>query len=54
MEAFWAEEKARKEAIALKRTEQRERERKAMVVVGIVTAVAILGLIAAAIIVSVI
>ena len=36
MDAFWAEEKARKEAIARRMAEKREREKKTMIVVGIV------------------
>ena len=52
MEAFWAEEKARKAEVARRLAEKREKEKRTMLVVGIVAAVAVLALVVAAIIMA--
>jgi hypothetical protein len=54
MEAFWAEEQARREALARARIEREQRERKTLVIVGIVVGIIVLLLIAATLIVSLI
>ena len=52
LEAFQAENRARREASARARAEQRKREKKVIVIVGIVTAILVMCLIAVAILVS--
>jgi hypothetical protein len=52
MEAFWTEEQARREAFARARVEAEKRERRTLTVVGIVGAVAIVLLIVASLIIT--
>ena len=52
MEAYWAEEHARREAAALATMRRRDRERKTLIVVGVISAILILTLLAVALALS--
>jgi hypothetical protein len=52
MEAYWADDRARREAAARARAEQREKEKKVLIAVGIVAAIIIIALVVVAVLMS--